>query len=342
MMTNADSPIMDLLRRDLLVSGDAVSITALGGGVSSEVFLVQDGGKRFVLKRALPQLKVRELWRADVSRNRHEYEYLKYVGALLPGSVPIPFVLGPGYFTMEYLAPNFTNWKELLLRGDCRVEHARESARVLAIVHRQSAGDEEARRKFDTTANFHQLRTHPYLVTTGERHPALQVHFEEEARRLESTRECLVHGDYSPKNMLVGNGRLVLVDCEVAWYGDPAFDVAFLLNHFFLKSLYHMPRDPGLRQLIETAIAEYYSERGLNRGPQQDLDRRTARLLLLLLLARIDGKSPVEYLGEETKREFVRGFVSAGLQKTMPTLLGVVNEWFRGLHQRYNKRPQLR
>jgi hypothetical protein len=47
-------------------------------------------------------------------------------------------------------------------------------------------------------------------------------------------------------------------------------------------------------------------------------------------------------LGEESKREFVRGFVSAGLQKTMPTLLGVVNEWFRGLHQRYNKRPQLR
>src|SRR5215469_3607832 len=341
-MTKADSPIMDLLRRDLLVTGDAVSITALGGGVSSDVFLVQDGGKRFVLKRALPRLKVRELWQADVTRNRHEYEYLKYVGAFLPGAVPFPFVLGPEYFTMEYLAPDFSNWKELLLRGNCRVEHARESARVLAIIHKRSANDEEARRKFDTTANFHQLRTHPYLLTTGQRHPALRVHFEEEARRLESTRECLVHGDYSPKNVLVGKERLVLVDCEVAWYGDPAFDVAFLLSHLFLKSLYHMPCDRGLGELIEAAIAQYHSERRLNRGSQQDFDRRTARLLLLLLLARIDGKSPVEYLSDETKREFVRAFVTAALQKTIPTLLGVVNEWFEGLHQRYNTHPQLR
>jgi aminoglycoside phosphotransferase (APT) family kinase protein len=340
-MTKADSPILDLLRRDRLISGDAVSITPLRGGVSSDVFLVEDGGKRFVLKRALPQLKVKDVWRADISRNRHEYEYLKYVSALLPGSVPVPFVLGPEYFTMEYLAPDFRNWKKLLLLGNCWVEHARESARVLAIIHRESAGDEEAMPKFDTTANFHQLRTDPYLLTTGQRHPALRIHFEEEAQRLESTRECLVHGDYSPKNMLVGNGRLVLVDCEVAWYGDPAFDVAFLLNHLLLKSLYHMPRDPGLRVLIDNAIAQYYSERRLNRDSRQDFDRRTARLLLLLLLARIDGKSPVEYLGDETKREFVRGFVSAGLEKNTTTLLNVVDEWFEGLHQRYNKHPQL-
>src|SRR5215469_11244178 len=341
-MTKADSPIMDLLRRDRLISGDAVSITPLGGGVSSDVFLVVDGSKRFVLKRALPQLKVKDVWRADISRNRHEYEYLKYVSALLPGSVAVPFVLGPDYFTMEYLPPDFSNWKELLLLGNCCVEHASESARVLAIIHRESAGDEEAMRKFDTTANFHQLRTDPYLLTTGQRHPALRVHFEEEAQRLESTRECLVHGDYSPKNMLVGKERLVLVDCEVAWYGDPAFDVAFLLNHLLLKSLYHMPRDPGLRELIDTAIAQYYSERGLNRDLRQEFDRRTARLLLMLLLARIDGKSPVEYLGDEAKRAFVRDFVSAGLRENVTTLLGVVEEWFAGLRQRYDNDRQLR
>jgi aminoglycoside phosphotransferase (APT) family kinase protein len=334
-MTQGSPEIMDLLRRDCLVSGHAVSITPLGGGVSSDVFLVQDGDKRFVLKRALPQLKVKDEWRADVSRNRHEYDYLRYVGAFLPGSVPVPFVLGPDYFTMEYLGPDFSNWKTLLLQRDCQVEHAREIARVLANIHRQSAGDQEARRKFDTTANFHQLRTDPYLLTTGRRHPALRVYFEEEARRLERTRECLVHGDYSPKNMLVGKGRLVLLDCEVAWYGDPAFDIAFLLNHLLLKSLYHMPKDVGFRQLIETAIAQYHSERRLSRDLRQDFDRRSARLLLMLLLARIDGKSPVEYLGDEDKREFVRSFVTAGLQKDTATLLGVVDEWFGGLEAHY-------
>jgi len=131
--------------------------------------------------------------------------------------------------------------------------------------------------------------------------------------------------------MLVGNGRFVLVDCEVAWYGDPAFDLAFLLNHLLLKSLYHLPRDLGLRELIDAAIAQYYSERGWNRESPGNFDSRTAKLLLLLLLARVDGKSPVEYLSGEPKREFVRKFVTAGLEADSTTLSSSVADWFRSL-----------
>jgi aminoglycoside phosphotransferase (APT) family kinase protein len=334
-MKKRESQILDLLRADHLICGDAVSVTPLRGGVSSDVYLIEDGENQFVLKRALPQLKVRDLWRADTSRNRHEFNYLKYVNGILPASVPVPFVLGPDYFTMEYLGPEFKNWKQLLLKGDCQAEHARESARILATVHRKSMNDAAARRSFDTTANFHQLRTDPYLLTTGRRHPALRAYFEEEARRLESTRECLVHGDYSPKNILVRNGRIVVLDCEVAWYGDSAFDLAFLLNHLLLKSLYHMPRDPGFRELIDTAIAQYYCERQLAEKLQCELDSRTAKLVLLLLLARIDGKSPVEYLTGENKREFVRSFVTAGLRANLATLSSLADNWFRSLHERY-------
>jgi aminoglycoside phosphotransferase (APT) family kinase protein len=336
-MIERESQILDFLRGDHLVRGDAVSVTQLGGGVSSDVYLIEDGENRFVLKRALPQLKVRDLWRADISRNRHEFNYLKYVSHILPESVPVPFVLGSDYFTMEYLGPEFKNWKQLLLMGNCQVEIARESARILAIIHRKSMNDSEARRSFDTTTNFHQLRTDPYLLTTGRRHPALRAYFEDEARRLESTRECLVHGDYSPKNMLVRNGRIVLLDCEVAWYGDPTFDMAFLLNHLLLKSLYHMPRDLGLRELIDITIAQYYFERQLTEKLQGESDSRTARLLLLLLLARIDGKSPVEYLNNENEREFVRSFVTAGLMANIATLSSLVDNWFRSLGERYRE-----
>jgi aminoglycoside phosphotransferase (APT) family kinase protein len=329
-MAENGSPILDRLRRDRLVSGHNVLVIPLGGGVSSDVFLIEDEGKRFVVKQALPQLKVRDHWKADTSRNRVEYEFLRYLSRIVPDAAPAVFAVGADYFAMEYLGHEYRNWKELLLSGDCQPQHAVRAARILGTLHRVSFGDLELARRFDTTPNFHQLRTDPYLLTTGRRHPALQEHFEQEAVRLENTRECLVHGDYSPKNMLIGNGRTVLLDCEVAWYGDPAFDLAFLLNHLLLKSLYHVPLDPGLQEIIGSLIAAYYDERRVENTCA--LDSRTARLLLMLLLARMDGKSPVEYL-TEPKRDFVRSFVSSRL--SAPTFTNrVVRDWFASLQMR--------
>src|SRR5205823_1327535 len=153
----------------------------------------------------------------------------------------------------------------------------------------------------DTTESFHQLRTSPYLLRTAQRHPALAPLFEEEALRLESTRECLVHGDFSPKNILLSPDRLLILDSEAAWYGDPAFDIAFFLNHLCLKALYHAPRDTGLRALFDAAVDAYFVTEG-----SATIDRRSARLLLMLLLARIDGKSPVEYIQDDKKKDLVR------------------------------------
>jgi aminoglycoside phosphotransferase (APT) family kinase protein len=329
-MAENESHILDRLRRDQLIVGRDVLLTPLGGGVSSDVFLVENEGKRFVVKQALRRLKVRESWQADTSRNRFEYEFLRYLGTIVPEAAPKVFARGTDYFTMEYLGPEYRNWKQLLMSGDCQSLHAERAAKILGRLHRCSWGDADLARRFDTTANFHQLRTDPYLVTTGRRHPALQKFFEQEVVRLENTRECLVHGDYSPKNMLIGNGRLVLLDCEVAWYGDPAFDLAFLINHLLLKALYHAPVDRGLRSLIAGLVEAYYVERG-EWSRKEDFDSRAAKLLLMLLLARMEGKSPVEYLGSDDKRDFVRSFVSSRLCASTVKLDEVVSEWFRDL-----------
>jgi aminoglycoside phosphotransferase (APT) family kinase protein len=337
---NADenrSPLLNILRRDRLVSGSDIRLTPLGGGVSSDVFLIENGRKSFVIKQALPLLKVKDHWPADTSRNRVEYEALQYLSRVTPGAVPEAFAAGTGYFAMEYLGPEYTNWKELLLAGNCQTQHATQAARVLGTLHRVSFGNAELALRFDTTANFHQLRTDPYLLTTGIRHPALRERFEHEASVLENTRECLVHGDYSPKNMLVGNGRLVLLDCEVAWYGNPAFDLAFLLSHLLLKALYHAPAEVGLQTAIAAVLETYYEERNLEGDAWRDFDSRTAGLLLTLLLARIDGKSPVEYLTSDEKRDFVRTFVSSRLSKSTATLDELVPDWFGEIHMQAGK-----
>lgn len=328
-MAENETPILDLLRSDGIVSEHALC-KPLPGGISSDVFLIEDGEKRLVVKQALPFLKVEDHWPADASRNRVEYEFLRYLGRVLPQSAPKVFAVGKDYFVMEYLGPEYENWKALLLRGDVQQQHATQAGEILGTLHRESSGRPDLKSLFDTTSNFHQLRTDPYLLTTGRRRPDLQHIFEKEALRLERTRECLVHGDFSPKNILVGNGRMVLLDCEVAWYGDPAFDVAFLINHLLLKSLFHVPKNLSFQQIVEVLIAQYHNSRGLDSNRKEDLDSRIARLLLALLLARMDGKSPVEYLSDG-KREFVRNFVRPELFSSKFNLNYIILKWFSSL-----------
>lgn len=319
--------LMELLRHDGVIQTTDVQLTPLSGGVSCEIYLVTDGTERFVIKRALAKLRVKDDWFADVSRNRHEWEYMRYVAKFLPAAVPElrHCSATENYFAMEHLNGGFSNWKQLLLAGQANVEHAAGAGNVLAQIHQHSAGDPEAARVFDTTPNFTQLRLEPYLLATGAKHPSLRAKFEAEAARLAGTRECLVHGDFSPKNILVSRDRMVVLDCEVAWYGDPAFDLAFLLNHFFLKSLLHQPRDIGMKLMIEKFWSSYQAVR-----PTPDLDARVSRLLPMLLLARVDGKSPVEYL-DSARQQFVRTFAQSRLTNESNSFPGLTDSWFNRL-----------
>ena len=177
---------------------------------------------------------------------------------------------------MEFIGLEFANWKELLLGGLCRATHAAQAGEILGTIHRRTAGDAEVARKFKTTADFRQLRLEPYLLTTGARHPDLREFFESEAGRLAATHEALVHGDFSPKNIMISDTRMVVLDCEVAWYGDPTFDVAFLLNHFFLKALHHAPTDHGLEKMVAAFWQAYSVGAGKWRRPDRGTTARPA------------------------------------------------------------------
>jgi aminoglycoside phosphotransferase (APT) family kinase protein len=320
------SNILDALRRNGHVLDPHAHLAPLNGGVSSEVYLVEDSGRKFVVKRALPKLNVKDDWFADIGRNTSERDYIACVNQMMPGAVPQLYFSCPekGYFGMEFLDESFTNWKDLLLAGDARIRHAELAGNILGEIHRRTAYDDSLRTQFDTTANFCQLRIEPYLLTTGARHPSLQGAFEAEAKRLEATREALVHGDFSPKNILINGDRMVLLDCEVAWYGDPAFDVAFLLNHFFLGSLYHAPRVLEHQHMVDIFWRTYVQHRsGIDANR---IEERLALLLPMLLLARVDGKSPVEYL-TPARQEFIRTFAYKSI--TSPAgLANLCDRWF--------------
>ena len=290
-----------------------------------------DGPGRFVVKRALPKLNVRDDWFADPGRNSVEHDCLAYLDRIAPGSVPRVLFhdAEAGLFAMEFLDERFANWKTELLLGVAREEDAAGAAKLMGTIHAQSWGDSEAEARFQTWPNFFALRIEPYLITTGSRHPKLKSLFEEEAERLRRTALALVHGDFSPKNILVSRERLVLLDCEAAWFGDPAFDAAFLLNHLLLKAL-HLPagRDDYLR-LALVCWSEYRA--GLAERFDRNLSSRIGRLLLMLMLARVDGKSPVEYIVEEKKKELVRDFVGRMLPPGALAMEEIMDNWRRSL-----------
>ncbi len=336
MNAEALAEIKLLLSDTGLVDLDNADYTSLAGGVSCDVVLVQDKSNQvaFVLKRALTKLRVKEDWYADPARNSAEHRYMSVVGELLPGVVPRVIYAddSKGFFCMEWLGDGWANWKTLLLNGAAEPKVAAQSGHVLGGIHRETWANVEIQKQFETTENFFALRLDPYLLATAKKHPALAAFFIEETERIRSSRECLVHGDFSPKNLLVREDRLVVLDCEVAWFGDCAFDVAFLMNHLHLKGLYHAPAVKEFPSLPSAALSAYAAARGLTSEELTRLEIRICRLLLQLMLARVDGKSPVEYLeGQPKKQDFIRRFVHEHLPNPPTSIAELTRLWYASI-----------
>ena len=296
----------DLTGLGLIETGEQVRFTALPGGVSSDIFKVEAGERVFVVKRALPKLRVAGDWQAPTSRNRHEADWLVTVGRILPGSAPRLLARDDdaGLFAMEYLDPAiFPVWKEQLRDGHVDRNFAAAVGRSLAFIHAKTAADRAVAEVFATDGVFRAIRLEPYFEATARRHAAIAGALLALSASTLATKVALVHGDVSPKNILAGPHGPVFLDAECAWFGDPAFDLAFCLNHLLLKCLWNRAAAPRLMEAFERLAAAY--REGVSWEPPAAVEERAARLLAALMLARIDGKSPVEYL-TAAERNLVR------------------------------------
>ena len=190
------------------------------------------------IKRALAKLKVEADWQVPVERNAYEVAWFKAARAIVPNAVPDILAHDPstGFFAMEYFDPNeFELWKSALLAGELKQTSPGVGA-ALAAIHSGTANDPKIEAAFQTDETFHAIRLEPYLEATAGMHPELSEASFDLSRRTATTKRTLVHGDVSPKNILVGPDGPDGGDAECAWYGDPAFDAAFCLNHLLLKA----------------------------------------------------------------------------------------------------------
>jgi aminoglycoside phosphotransferase (APT) family kinase protein len=321
-----DPEIINQLRKAGLIRDTKPECISLSGGVSSDIWLVSDGYIRLIIKRARNKLMVDDDWFSDTDRNRIERKFAEFIHHIMPGSVPVVLHSDDQlkFYAMEYLDESFENWKTMLLNGIFESQAAVWSADLLIQLHHFSRNNPNARDTFSSMQYFDSLRIEPYFLTTGKRHPSLSHHFREEAERLLASGEVLVHGDFSPKNIMIGSDKVVLLDHEVAHFGDSSFDLAFLINHLLLKRLYHFRITDSLPDLADIVWNRYRTQ--TKTWQDKGFEKRTGKLLLLLMLARVDGKSPVEYL-DENKREFVRNFVSSLLEENLFQIEEIITKW---------------
>ena len=332
-MTTASFPdrtIIDFLERaGLAARGEVPRFEPLCGGVSSDIWLVDTHvSKPFCVKRALDRLRVAAEWRANVARNATEVAWMRQVASMNPDLVPAVLASDAalGVFAMEYLPPaEYDLWKSRLARGSVSEATAAEVGSRLVFIHGSFAASTSAATEFDTGADFHALRIEPYLLATARAHPDLAPALESLAGRTERTKRTVVHGDVSPKNILLGARGPVFLDAECAWFGDPAFDLAFCLNHLLLKTLLVPEVERELLRSFDAFVQAYL--RGVEWEPREAVEERAAGLLPALLLARVDGKSPVEYLNEDSAKDTVRRTARAMLIDTPRTLDQVRRRW---------------
>jgi len=320
--------IVAALRRMGLLRDGPVTGRPLTGGVSSDIWQIFLPEGPICVKRALAKLRVAADWRAPVSRNRYEARWMRRAAAAAPGAVPA--LLGQdeasGALAMQFLPPEqYRLWKAELRDGHTDPAFARAVADRLVRIHAATAADPTLEAEFPTDQIFYDIRLEPYLVATAARHPDRAAALHALVAATQANKRALVHGDVSPKNILIGPAGPVFLDAECAWWGDPAFDLAFCLNHLLLKCLWTPAARAGLLSLYD-ALAETYLT-GVVWEPTAALEARAAHLLPGLFLARVDGKSPVEYITAADDKARVRRVARALLAAPPDRLADIRAAW---------------
>lgn len=292
--TNAAAYAQD---HGLLASAEHTRAEPLTGGVSCSAYrLWPEAGELVVIKQALPQLRVQKEWLSDPARAHREALLLQVLHKVL-GPVHVPELLFEdqenSIVAMRSAPLDAENWKVQLLDGQLDRGVAEQVGQLLARM--QAIPVHELPQELADKTFFYQLRVDAYILHVAQHYPEFSAELQRLARELMGAGDGLTHADYTPKNLLVSGGNVMILDYEVGHIGHPAFDVASIANHLFLKSVHLQNHNADFLSLIDAFLSGYMKETGA------DLPRDFWPMLGALILARVLGKSPVEYLREELK-----------------------------------------
>jgi 5-methylthioribose kinase len=321
----ADNAAEYLRQSGRVADRTTIDVRELSGGVSNIVLRVDiDGGPPFVIKQCRERLRVAMDWRAPLDRIWIERATLDLLDSILPpGTVPtVLFEDRPEFlFAMTCAPDDAVTWKSQLMGGQVEPYIAARLGTTLGTIHAEAPRHRALGETLADTSLFEELRVDPYYRTAARAHPELGPCLDALIASMDrpALERTLVLGDFSPKNILVHAGGMMLLDFECAHAGDPAFDLGFFLSHLLLKAIRACSTDPQLAKqyigLTPPFWTAYLDRRGWDKIARSELVRRTIQHVAGCSLARVDGKSPVEYLdgrGQTVARSFAREVLLTG------------------------------
>ncbi|WP_018305306.1 phosphotransferase [Desulfitobacterium hafniense] len=298
--------LLDYLLKNGLIEGKNYSVRYFNNGVSATVAMIENDKKSIIAKQALAKLNVAADWACDQSRMLVEQKALTTYSKIIKEYVPAPiFYDEENYIMVREAAPRSSSmWKEQLLKGVLDFSVAEKAAQALSAIHNRTAGDQQVAEEFKEIKFFYDLRIEPYIETVVKVHPQLKEHADRIVDRLMNQKIALVHGDYSPKNILVDQDRLYVLDLEVSHYGNPAFDLAFFTNHFVLKAVKNSRWYNAYLTMLDFIAQSYL--KAIEFADAKEFEHEAVQILAYHMLARIDGKSPAEYITDSLDKDIVR------------------------------------
>lgn len=313
-----------LVAQQIISYNEKVEIHYFSGGVSGTVAIVTTSEKEFIVKQALERLNVEAEWKCDQTRLKVEHNALKVYAEIVPDNVPKPFSFDESNYIMIREAAPFdaVMWKTDLLRGFFNDTVAKKAIDSLSMVHNRTAYATDIMEEFHDGHFFYDLRIDPYINYTVKKYPELQKKARNVIDYLTREHIALVHGDYSPKNIMVKEDKIFIVDFETSYFGHPAFDIAFFSNHFLLKTVKNKQWGASYLRMLDSMMRRYFSK--VEFMDVKVLEDRTIEVLGFLFLARVDGKSPAEYIQDPKDKDLIRQIAKHILFEDMGSFKDVI------------------
>jgi 5-methylthioribose kinase len=292
-LLNQDTVVEYLISKKVIKNEDNPQVEVLTGGVSNVVLAITTASQKLVLKQALAELAVSEKWVADQRRAIVEADAIELFNRLTPTQVPKLVFLDPERFilVLERVPVGSTVWKSDLLAGVINPDIGLKLGATLASWHNYGEKNAEVKIKFMEDSLFEQLRIDPFYRFVAAKNPQIEVSIRKLINELEGDKTTVVHGDFSPKNIMVAtNDDVYILDFEVTHVGNPVFDLAFLIAHLLCK-FFRTDDRLHAKLLANTAISFVEEYQGVRR-----ISPTLTKHASLIALARVEGKSPVNYL----------------------------------------------
>ena len=292
-LLNKDTVVEYLISKRVIKNEDSPQVEVLTGGVSNVVLAITTATQKLVLKQALAELAVSEKWVADQRRAIVEADAIELFNRLSPTQVPKLVFLDPERFilVLERVPVGSTVWKSDLLAGVINPDIGLKLGATLASWHNYGEKNAEVKIKFMEDSLFEQLRIDPFYRFVAAKNPQIEVSIRKLINELEGDKTTVVHGDFSPKNIMVAtNDDVYILDFEVTHVGNPVFDLAFLIAHLLCK-FFRTDDRLHAKLLANTAISFVEEYQGVRR-----ISPTLTKHASLIALARVEGKSPVNYL----------------------------------------------